>query len=178
MNMAQSPCLPATVPDSGRAPYRKACRRLMARFKARAADAAWRLGRTDAALVRYAEAIALDPAFAVAHNNRAVIHSQCGHYAHALAGYDAAMRLDPLLADVYFNRGCLLEILGDDQQAEADFNAALILAPRWAEALRRRAGVRRRLGRAEAARQDLGAVSALARQQDAVYDARGRVDRR
>ena len=178
MSMTQSLYLPATFPDSGARPYRHACRRLMARFKARAADAAWRLGRADTALVRYAEAIRLDPAFAVAHNNRAVIHSQHGHYARALAGYDAAMRLNPLLADVYFNRGCLLEILGDDARAEADFDAALILAPRWAEALRRRAGVRRRLGRAEAARQDLDAVSALARQQDAVYDARGRVDRR
>jgi tetratricopeptide (TPR) repeat protein len=52
-------------------------------------------GELGTALSDYDTALRLDPNFALAYNNRAVLHKKMGDRARALADYEAALRLDP-----------------------------------------------------------------------------------
>ena len=52
-------------------------------------------GDLGAALDDYNTALRLDPNFALAYNNRAVLYAKTGERAKALADYEAAVRLDP-----------------------------------------------------------------------------------
>jgi tetratricopeptide (TPR) repeat protein len=52
-------------------------------------------GELGTALDNYNTALKLDPNFALAYNNRAVLYNKMGERAKALADYEAAMRLDP-----------------------------------------------------------------------------------
>jgi tetratricopeptide (TPR) repeat protein len=49
----------------------------------------------DRAIVECGEAIRLDPNYAVAYNNRAVVFNDKADYDHALADLAEAIRLDP-----------------------------------------------------------------------------------
>ncbi len=52
-------------------------------------------GELGSALDNYNTALKLDPNFALAYNNRAVLYNKMGERAKALADYEAAVRLDP-----------------------------------------------------------------------------------
>jgi tetratricopeptide (TPR) repeat protein len=52
-------------------------------------------GELGSALTDYDTALKLDPNFALAYNNRAVLHNKMGERTKALADYDAALKLDP-----------------------------------------------------------------------------------
>jgi tetratricopeptide (TPR) repeat protein len=52
-------------------------------------------GELGTALSDYDAALKLDPNFALAYNNRAVLYKKMGERARALADYEAALRLDP-----------------------------------------------------------------------------------
>ncbi|MCP3695602.1 MAG: tetratricopeptide repeat protein, partial [Planctomycetaceae bacterium] len=69
----------------------------------------------------YTEAIRLDPTFALAYNNRGVIHNSIGDQDQAIADYSMAIELDPTLAIAYYNRGSTYESAGyDSASAEMD----------------------------------------------------------
>lgn len=66
------------------------------------------LGDNDRALQNYDQAIALDPNYAIAYVNRAVVHAQQGNYDRAIRDLDQAIALDPNDGLAYVNRGeCL-----------------------------------------------------------------------
>lgn len=87
-----------------------------------------------AALDAYDRVIALEPAIAAAHNNRALILDRLGRYADALEACDRALALQSDLADAHVNRGNVLQHLAKHEDALATYDAALALSPDLAEA--------------------------------------------
>jgi tetratricopeptide (TPR) repeat protein len=55
----------------------------------------YQIGKRDAAIADFTQAIKFCPVFAPAHNNRAVVHAVEGRVQEALANYTRAYELDP-----------------------------------------------------------------------------------
>jgi tetratricopeptide (TPR) repeat protein len=81
-------------------------------------------GDLQAALADYTQAIALDPEFVTAYNNRAVVRYRLGDTTGALEDLSAAIRLDANDPLVYDNRAQVRARLGDAQGAAADWQRA------------------------------------------------------
>jgi tetratricopeptide (TPR) repeat protein len=81
----------------------------------------------EQALADYDQAIALDPQYAAAYNNRGIAYANLGDLEQAIADYDQALALDPQDALAYNNRGNAYRTLGDLEQAIA-------LDPQYAQA--------------------------------------------
>src|SRR3954469_24531713 len=62
-------------------------------------------GAPDKALAEFAEAIRIDPKYALAYQKRGNAYYDLGRYDNAVAEYTEAVRLDPKLAAAYFMRG-------------------------------------------------------------------------
>jgi tetratricopeptide (TPR) repeat protein len=86
-------------------------------------------GDSFAALQAYNQAIAIDPKYAIAYNNRGVIKEEkFNDVSGALADYNQAIMLQPRLATAYHNRGNLKrDRLQDFKGALADYNQAIML---------------------------------------------------
>jgi tetratricopeptide (TPR) repeat protein len=102
----------------------------------------------DRALADYNQAIAVDPAYAMAFYNRGSLYDGKDDHARAIADYDAAIRADANYADAYNGR-CLAraEVGSDLALALSDCNQALKLRPGDAYILDSRGFVYLRLGR-------------------------------
>jgi tetratricopeptide (TPR) repeat protein len=89
-------------------------------------------GDNRGALADYNQAIALDPKFAPAYNNRGNLKAdKLNDVQGAFADYNQAIALNPKFADAYNNRGNLkADKLNDVQGALADFNQAIALDPK------------------------------------------------
>ncbi len=96
--------------------------------------------RYDQAIADYDKAIELDPQYAVAYGNRAVIHSRRRRFDLALADYDKALALNPQLAEVWSGRGATHMDMGQLDKAIADFDQAIKLMRNFADAHHNRAG--------------------------------------
>jgi tetratricopeptide (TPR) repeat protein len=88
------------------------------------------VGRNREAIAAYNQAIALDPNYAAAYNNRGNAYYDLGLYEQALTDYTRALLLDPRDAIVYYNRGNAYYDLGLYKQALTDYTRALLFNPR------------------------------------------------
>ncbi|MCE7981599.1 MAG: tetratricopeptide repeat protein [Caldilinea sp. CFX5] len=80
------------------------------------------------------QALALDPAYADAHNNLGQLYYRQAHWSLALAAYQQALALDDQNAIYEFNLGAVYERLGEYTQAVAAYQRALELNPAYVEA--------------------------------------------
>ncbi len=81
-------------------------------------------GRFEEAIAEYDIAIASNPSFAPAYNNRGGLYGRLGELQLAIEDFDEAIRLDPQYALAYFNRGLGYSAIGDVARANADFDRA------------------------------------------------------
>jgi tetratricopeptide (TPR) repeat protein len=86
------------------------------------------MGRNDAALADYNEALARAPELAGAYLNRGAALMQLGRTQDARTDFDRALALNPT-AIAYFNRGMANEKLGALPAAYRDYRQAQALAP-------------------------------------------------
>jgi len=89
------------------------------------------LGRLDAAMADYDEALRLNPSNGHAWNNKGTLLSQMGHDDSALACFDRAVAAKPDLADAFNNRGAVKGRLGDLAGATSDFTRSIAIDPRF-----------------------------------------------
>ncbi len=91
------------------------------------------------AITDYDRAIAIDPNYATAYNNRGNLKSeQFQDLTGALADYDRAIALNPTLAQAYYSRGVVKNRQANRQGALIDYNRAIAINPNYAEAYNNR----------------------------------------
>ncbi len=73
-------------------------------------------------------AIAMEPAYAGAWNEKANFLDQMGELDKALACYDTALSIDPGAAETWFNKGLTLKKLGRNSDAVSCINRGIELA--------------------------------------------------
>ena len=93
---------------------------------------AHKLGNIETALKRYAACLQINPSFALAYNNRAVIYETRGNLAAARADIELALQYNPTSIQATLNRGNIRAKQGDLPGALADYTAAVRLNPRFA----------------------------------------------
>lgn len=93
-------------------------------------------GRYQEAVESYDKALAIDPKYAAAWNNRGLALDNLGKHQEAVESYDKALALDPKLAPAWYNRGNALDNLGKYQEAAEALRRALRLDPNFQEARR------------------------------------------
>jgi len=96
------------------------------------------IGDDEQAIADYDQAIALQPDYAEAYNNRGIAYGAKGDLAHAIADFDQVIALDRDDAEVYNNRGIAYAAKGDFARAIADYDQAIALKPDLAEAYNNR----------------------------------------
>ena len=101
-------------------------------------NTAYNLKHLEQALADYTQAIALDPKYALAYNNRGLTHRVLKHLEQALADYTQAILLDPKFANAYNNRGNTYRDLKHLEEALADYTQAIVLDPKFAIAYNNR----------------------------------------
>ena len=123
-----------------------------------------------AALECYNRALAIDPKFFVALNNRANTYAALGRYQNALDSLKAALALRPDNAEVHNNLGGVYVSLDRLDEALSEYSTALTLKPNYADAWYNRAGVYYRQGKYSAALSDAQRASALTPNDPTVRD--------
>lgn len=93
------------------------------------ANAHWRAGNQDCAIVEYDQAIALAPDDAEAFHGRALAYFAKYDISQALADCNRSIELDPTRAYVFNTRGVLLTLLDDFDQAIKEYSRAIELDP-------------------------------------------------
>jgi tetratricopeptide (TPR) repeat protein len=86
-------------------------------------------GDYPGALIDYNRAIAMNPKYAFAYNNRANLRFQQNNLPGAMTDYNRAIGLKPNFATAYINRGNLKDRLRNTPGAIADYNRAIALDP-------------------------------------------------
>lgn len=104
------------------------------------------LGRTDAALASYRQALALEPALPEAHLNLGVLWQDQGRWDAAEACYRAALQARPHYADALDNLGSVLNLLGQLGEARTCFEQAVALRPQHAPSHNNLGNLLRQLG--------------------------------
>ncbi len=115
------------------------------------ADIQGALGQAEAALANYDRAIAIQPGYAQAYNNRGAVLGRMGQHEAALASYEQALALQPHYPEAAYNRGNVLAEMGRHEEALASFDRALAIWPDLAEALYNRGNALQQLGRPQEA---------------------------
>jgi tetratricopeptide (TPR) repeat protein len=110
-------------------------------------------GHFEKALGSYDKALALNPGFIEALNNRGVVLETMNRLDEALASYDRVLALDPDLIAVIRNRGNVLSALDRTDEALANYDRALALDPDDADACNGRGNVLKKLHRIRDAEQ-------------------------
>jgi tetratricopeptide (TPR) repeat protein/predicted Ser/Thr protein kinase len=119
------------------------------RAQARAlVDQAWGkmlAGDNQGALKECTKAIAVDPSYAVAYQNRASARLRMGDPRGAIEDFTRAIGLDPDYAAAYYNRGNARLKIGDPKAAIDDFTKAIEVDPSSADSFINRGGARQSL---------------------------------
>jgi predicted O-linked N-acetylglucosamine transferase (SPINDLY family) len=89
-------------------------------------------------LASYDKALAINPDYAQAHNNRGIALQYLRRFDEALASYERALAIDPAYPDALNGRGVALRDLKRYEEALASYGKALSLNPNYAEALNNR----------------------------------------
>jgi tetratricopeptide (TPR) repeat protein len=85
------------------------------------------------AIKYYNRALALDPGFALAHNNLGALFMNNGDRVNAIKHFDRAIELNPKLALAWANLGVVLNLKGEFEAAKALFETALKINPKAAD---------------------------------------------
>ncbi|MCM8815063.1 MAG: DUF1588 domain-containing protein, partial [Candidatus Omnitrophica bacterium] len=85
------------------------------------------------ALENFNRAIELNPEYAIAYNNRAVLYCSIGKWELALKDFDTALKYEPDYVDPLKNRGIAYLILKDMKSAIRDFTRAIEKDPKNGE---------------------------------------------
>ena len=93
----------------------------------------WRSGDKEAAVIRFREALRLDPWNPVLHHKLGILLSELNQMTEAYKELEEAIRLDSTLDNVYYDLGIVLNALGRNKQAEVAYRTALKLNPNHAE---------------------------------------------
>jgi tetratricopeptide (TPR) repeat protein len=83
----------------------------------------------DKAIEAYTKAIALDPNYAYAYNNRGVTYGKKGQYDRAIEDYNRAIAINPNYAEAYRNRGVAYYEKGQYDRIIEDYNKVIALNP-------------------------------------------------
>ena len=92
------------------------------------------LGRFDAAIGSYKQALKIQPDYAEAYYNMGVALNDKGDLEAAIGSYKKALKIKPDYAEAYSNMGAVLKDKGDLESAIDSFNKALNIKPNYAEA--------------------------------------------
>ncbi|MEM6790246.1 MAG: tetratricopeptide repeat protein [Myxococcota bacterium] len=130
-------------------------------------------GDPDGAIEAYSRALAIDPKFAKARNNRAIEYSRKERFDEARDDYDVAIAADPTAPKPRFNRAAVKRRLGDYAGAIADYTALIEADVLKTNALRNRAFVYRWAGDADRALADYETVIALQPEHPRAYRSLG-----
>src|SRR5262249_29256394 len=84
------------------------------------------------------QAIRIDPKYAEAYFNRALLREAKKEYDKALADYDQAIQIEPQYAHAYNNRAAIWGGKKEYDKALADFNEAIRIDPKYAPAYNNR----------------------------------------
>ena len=125
------------------------------------------------AVAEYTQAIALDPKYAVAYNNRGAAYDDLGKYAEAIADCTQAITLDSKYAVAYYNRGIAYRNLGKYAEAIADYTQAIALDPKYAAAYNNLGYANNHLGKYAEAIADYTQAIVLNPQYAKAYNNRG-----
>jgi tetratricopeptide (TPR) repeat protein len=139
------------------------------------ADAYYRKGDNDRAILDAGEAIALDPQLAAAYNTRGHVYLSKHDYDRAIADYDEAIRRDPKFAMYYVNRAFAHYGRGDSDLAIRDAEAAIGINPKLANAYAARGYANLGKHNADQAMRDADQAVRLDPKQARGYDLRGNV---
>ena len=120
-----------------------------------------RSGNSDAAMIDYDRAIALDPKFSRAYSNRGLLKADQGHIEEAIADYDRAIEIAPTDYLPYLSRGLAKEHERDLSGALVDFDRSIELNAKSAFAFGRRSHLKCALGDWEGAMKDVSQAMAL-----------------
>ena len=91
--------------------------------------------RFEEAIVKYDEAIRLDPSYAEAYGNRGSAYYDLGKFDQAIQNQDSAIRLDPQDAIAYYNRANAYGSLNQHRRAIQDLDSAIRLDSEFAGAM-------------------------------------------
>src|SRR5262249_45708156 len=97
------------------------------------------VGRLEAAVASYDEAIERKPDYAYAYCNRGSVQHSLGLLDAALASYDQAIAIDASDAFAHYNRALLLQDLSRWEDAVASYDQAIAKNPKFADAQYNRA---------------------------------------
>ncbi len=86
-------------------------------------------GDYSGAIADYSKAIAINPLYAVAYNNRGIAKYYLKNHQGAISDYNKAIAIDPQLASAYTNRGAAKLDSNDYQGAMKDSNMAIAIDP-------------------------------------------------
>jgi tetratricopeptide (TPR) repeat protein len=91
-------------------------------------------GDIAGAQARYHEAIRLDPRYAEAHYNQAILLAERGDLNEAISEYKKTIDLDRNYAEAHFNLALLLRRKGDKDGEISEYERAIAAAPNYANA--------------------------------------------
>jgi tetratricopeptide (TPR) repeat protein len=106
------------------------------------------------AIAKCTKAVDINPADAVAYNERAVAYAFQRRQEEAIADYTSAVKLDPKLARAWRGRGTAHYMLGKYEQAVADASEAIKVDPKYAQAHLSRSRAYQKLGKSAEAKAD------------------------
>jgi len=115
----------------------------------------------DRSLQLISSALALNPNYTEAYNNRGLVFKELKRFDEALEDYNKALTLKPDYADALNNRGVVYREFGRLHEALADYSKAIELVPDYAEVYNNRAGVFIDLKRFDEALADFDKATAL-----------------
>jgi len=111
-------------------------------------------GNINSPFEDFNKAIALNPNYTKAYNNRGITHGKLGQYLLAINDFTNAIRLDQNNIKLYNNRGFAYAKLGQYQRAIIDYDEAIRLKPDYALAYNNRGFAYAKLGQYRRAIED------------------------
>ena len=131
------------------------------------------LGKVEAAIKAYSDAIEMDPRYSAAYTNRGVLYGYKGEYELAIKDFNMAIKLNSNNFVAYNNRGNAYDKMEDSDRAIEDFNAAIKLKPDYAKAYNNRGNVYRKKDEFDKALADFDTAISLKVDFAEAYNSRG-----